>query len=102
MPDGDPAVTQMTLGYDPAKKRFVGTWVGSMMSHMWIYDGALDATEKILTLSAEGPSFAGDGTIAKYEDIIEIKSDGHRLLRSRVLGQDGKWNEFMVGHYRRK
>ena len=33
----------MTLGYDPQKKRFVGTLIGSMMTHLWVYDGALDA-----------------------------------------------------------
>jgi hypothetical protein len=102
MPAGSPAITQMTLGYDPQKKRFVGTWIGSMMSYLWVYDGWLDASETILTLAAEGPSFAGDGTMAKYEDIVEIKSDDHRMLKSRVLGEDGKWNEFLVGHYRRK
>ena len=62
MPGGGPATTLMTLGYDPEKKRFVGTWIGSMMTHLWIYDGALDAAGKVLTLDAEGPSFAGDGT----------------------------------------
>jgi uncharacterized protein DUF1579 len=46
----------MTLGYDPEKKQYVGTWVGSMMSYLWVYDGSLDAEEKVLTLNAEGPS----------------------------------------------
>ena len=55
MPDGTPATTQITLGYDPAKKRFVGTWLGSMMTHLWIYDGELSADERTLTLSSEGP-----------------------------------------------
>ena len=36
MPDGSPATTQITLGYDATKKRFVGTWVGTMMAHLWI------------------------------------------------------------------
>ncbi len=33
----------MTLGYDPERKRYVGTWIGSMMTHLWVYDGALGA-----------------------------------------------------------
>src|SRR6185295_16595790 len=32
MPDGSPATTIMTLGYDPQSKRFVGTFIGSMMT----------------------------------------------------------------------
>src|SRR5688572_23347061 len=44
MPEGGPCSMIMTLGYDPRTKRYVGTWIGSMMTHLWIYDGELDAT----------------------------------------------------------
>jgi hypothetical protein len=101
MPDGKPADMLMTLGFDPQTKRFRGTWVGSMMTYMWVYDGELDASEKILTLNAEGPSFAGDGKMAKYQDIIEFVDDDHRILRSQSLGDDGKWTQFMTAHYYR-
>jgi hypothetical protein len=101
MPGGGIGTTLMTLGYDPARKRFVGTFVGSMMTHLWIYDGALDPDGKVLTLDAEGPSFAGEGKMAKYQDIIEFKSDDHRVLSSQALGDDGKWHRFMTAHYRR-
>ena len=102
MPGGGTATMIMTLGYDAQKKKYLGTWIGSMMTHMWHYDGEMDATGRILTLSAEGPSMAGDGTMAQYQDIIEIKSKDHRTLSSRVLGPDGTWNHFMTAHYRRK
>lgn len=101
MPGGEPATMVITLGYDPAKQRFVGTWVGSMMSHLWVYEGELDATGKVLTLNSEGPSMAGDGSIQKYQDVIRVESDDHRILTSRAPGPDGKWNEFMTAHYRR-
>jgi hypothetical protein len=32
MPDGSESESMITLGYDPDRKRFVGTWVGSMMN----------------------------------------------------------------------
>ncbi len=102
MPGGGTATMLMTLGYDPQKKRFVGTWIGSMMTYLWVYDGSLDASEKILTLNAEGPSMASDGKIAKYRDVIEFKSDDHRVLTSHALGDDGEWRQFMVANYRRK
>lgn len=101
MPDGSPATTLMTLGYDPARQRFVGTFVGSMMTHLWIYEGGLDAAGRVLTLDAEGPDFSGEGKMAQYQDVIEWVSDDHRVLRSRMLGDDGEWRQFMEAHYRR-
>ena len=91
----------MTLGYDPQKGRYVGTWVGSMMTYLWIYSGSLDAEEKILALDTEGPNFGGEG-MAKFQDVIEIKSEDYRVLSSRKLGVDGNWHRFMTAHYRRK
>jgi hypothetical protein len=102
MPDGGPAQTMMTLGYDPEKKRFVGTWIGSMMSYLWVYDGELDPSGRVLTLSAVGPSLAGDGKMLTYQDIIELKSDDHRLLTARVQKDDGSWQQFMSMEYRRR
>lgn len=101
MPGGGMATMLMTLGYDTQKKQYTGTWIGSMMTNLWIYEGVLDASEKILTLSAEGPSFAAEGKTAKYQDVIEFKSDDHRVLTSRSLDDQGKWHEFMTAHYRR-
>lgn len=102
MPGGGTSTNIMTLGYDPAKQRFVGTFIASVMTHLWLYEGTLDAAGKVLTLEAEGPSFAGDGATAKYHDIIEWIDDNHRTLSSKVLGPDGTWTQFMTGHYRRK
>ncbi len=101
MPGVGPATSVMTLGYDPQNKRFVGTWIGSMMTHMWVYDGELDASERILRLNAEGPSMAGDGTIAKYQDVIEFKDNDRRTLTGHSLEPDGKWKPFMTVEYRR-
>lgn len=102
MPGGGPANTIMTLGYDPQWKRFVGTFIGSMMTHMWIYEGELDEAEKVLTLNTEGPDFSTPGKTAKYQDIIELKSDDHRVLSSQFQGADGQWVRFMTANYRRK
>jgi Protein of unknown function (DUF1579) len=101
MPGGEKGTTLMTLGYDPVRKRFTGTWIGSMMTHMWQYDGALDPSERVLTLDSEGPSMSGDG-MSRYQDVIEFKSDDHRTLTARVQGADGKWQQFMTVDYRRK
>lgn len=102
MPGGGMGTMLMTLGYDPSTDGFTGTWIGSMMSHLWIYKGSLDAAEKVLTLESQGPSFAGDGGLATYRDVIEIKSADHRMLTSHVLGENGEWTQFMTANYHRK
>jgi Protein of unknown function (DUF1579) len=100
-PDGSSGKTIMTLGYDPQSDRFVGTFIGTMMTHLWIYNGSLNAGEKVLTLDTEGPNFS-QSSMAKYKDIIEFVSDDHRIMTSQILGDDGNWLQFMTAHYRRK
>jgi hypothetical protein len=101
MPGGGIARTMMTLGYDPHRQRYVGTWVGSMMTHMWLYEGELDEAAKELTLDTEGPG-ATEGKMEKFKDVIELESDDLRVLTSHMLGEDGAWYGFMRANYRRK
>jgi hypothetical protein len=101
MPGGGTAKSVMTLGFDPKAKRFVGTFIASMMTHLWTYSGSLDESGKVLALDADGPSFNGEGT-AKYRDSIEFIDDDHRVLTSHALGEDGQWHQFMTARYRRK
>jgi Protein of unknown function (DUF1579) len=98
MPDGGTGKTIISLGFDPQNNHYVGTFVGSMMTHLWLYNGSLDAEEKVLTLDTEGPNFS-QSAIAKYQDIIEFISDDHRIMTSQILGDDGKWLQFMTAHY---
>lgn len=102
MPDGDIATMIMTLGYDPTKKHYVGTWIGSMMTHLWIYEGTLNAAGKKLTLDSVGPNMAIPGAMAKFKDAIELKSADHRVLISSMLDENGQWREVMQSHYRRR
>jgi hypothetical protein len=102
MPDGSTATMILTLGYDPQKKLYVGTWVGSMMTHLWVYSGAVDTDGKTLTLDTEGPDMSVSGKMAKYRDVYEIKNDDYRTLTSHVLDAHGTWQVIMTTGYRRK
>lgn len=94
------ATLQLTLGYDVRNKRFVGTWLGSMMSELWIYDITRDASGNVLTMAVEGPSMSGEGT-SNYRDVIEWKSPDHRRMTSWSEGENGEWRCFMECDYRR-
>jgi len=100
MPGGGSCQSIMTLGFDPQTGRFVGTFIASVMTRLWPYDGSLDAEHKVLTLDSEGPSMADEGTMSKYQDIIEFLDDNHRTLSSQFLGADGEWKPFMKAHSR--
>ena len=102
MPDGRPAISQMTLGWNPAKGRYEGTWLGSMMAWLWVYDGELDPSRRILSLYSEGPSMSDDGTVAQYKDVIELHGNDRRTLTGHAKAPDGRWQQFMQVEYRRQ
>lgn len=100
MPGGGPARWIVTMGFDPGAQRFRGTFVGSMMPHMFVYDGRLEADGRTLTLDTEGPAMQGPGT-ARYQDIVEMVGDDRRILTSRVEGPDGSWTQIMSSRFQR-
>lgn len=99
--DGSAASNVMSLGFDPVTKRYVGTWIGSMATNLWVYDGELSADGNSLILASEGPDMFVEGATGLYRDIIEFIDDDHRLLRGTVRKEDGTWYEFCVTRYQR-
>lgn len=96
------AVMLMTLGYDPRRGRFVGTWCGSMMTHMFVYEGGLDPTGRILALDTTGPDMADPTRTSRYRDTVTILDDETRELRGEILAEDGTWKPLMQATYRRR
>jgi hypothetical protein len=99
---GTPMTGIQTIGYDPAKKKYVGTWVDSMMNHMWKYEGTVDATGKVLTLEAEGPNFMTAGKVTKFRDAYEFKSANRIVATSSMQDEDGSWVVFLTGEMTRR
>lgn len=87
----------VTIGFDDAKGRYVGSFVGSLMSNLWVYEGYREGDS--LILECEGPAFDpekgsfGDGAM-QYRDTITF--DGKvKTLVSTVQNPDGTWTEIM-------
>jgi hypothetical protein len=90
-----------TLGYDPKKKKYIGTWADTMTSYLWKYEGTVNAAGNILTLETEGPSPMSPDKNTKFREITEFKSNDHRVFTSSALGEDGKWNTIITVTARR-
>lgn len=97
-PDGSPYLYVTSIGFDPAKGRFVGAWVGSPMDLVWVYDGFREGDT--LTLEVEGPSFDEAEETTLYRDVHRLTKDG-RTLESFLQGPDGEWVRFQTVAYSR-
>ena len=94
--------SRLTLGYDEQKQKYVGTWVDSMTSFLWRYEGTVDATGRILTLETEGPQPDVPGKNVPFREVTEFKTDDHRVFTSLRLNADGQWLTLVTIHYRRR
>ncbi|KWV52649.1 hypothetical protein AS026_03935 [Rhizobium altiplani] len=102
MPGGSAATTVLTLGYSADKGKYVGTWIGTMMDHMWVYEGELSDDGKTLSLYTTGPDFADARKLAEYREQIIFHDRDHRTFNSAARQPDGSWKQFMEAHYTRK
>ena len=92
----------LTLGYNAQLSKYVGTWIDTMTSHIWKYQGTVNAAGNILTLETEGPSPMSPDKISKFREVTEFKNKDHRFFTSSMLGADGKWNTVITVSSRRK
>ena len=80
----------------------MGTWIDTMMNHMWHYEGSVDESGTKLVLVAEGPDMMVEGKTTKYRDSYEFKSADLAIATSEMMNADGKWVTFMTGEVKRK
>lgn len=93
----------LTVGYDPAKKKYTGTWIDSFSNYLWKYEGAVDEKGRTLTLETEGPCpCLGPGKTAKFQESTEFLSKDHKVFTARYQGDDGKWVLLMKVDAKRK
>lgn len=99
---GTPVNSVMTIGYDPSARKYVGTFLCSVDSTLWKYDGAMDATGKKLTLETEGPSMVDHTKKTKYRETLELIDKDHKTFTSFMQADDGKWVKVVTVDYQRK
>ncbi len=101
-PLAGPFTSFLTLGYDPDAQKIVGTWVDSLSSHLWRYEGTLDPAGNTLTLETEGPCPMAPEKLTRFREVLQLKGKDHKVMTASVLGEDGKWAPVMTCNSRRK
>lgn len=91
-----------TIGFDPGRAKYIGTWQDSMSSHLWTYEGTVNAAGDTLTLETEGPAPFSPQARARYRDVTEFKSKNHRVFTSSRLEANGNWITHVTVHSRRR
>lgn len=97
---GEQYTAVLTLGYDPKKEKYIGTYVDSMTSQLWTYEGKLDESGNKLILNTEATM--PDGASVKFRETHEIKSNDHRVFTSELIGPDGDFMEVLTVNAHRK
>jgi len=85
---GQPFEGHGVAGYDPAKKKYVGTWVDSWTTTLGISEGTFDPATKKETAVMEAPDQTGKMITMKME--TEWKDDDTRVFTMWSPGPDGK------------
>lgn len=97
-----PVESMLTLGYDLSKNKIVGSWVDSVQTYQWVYEGNFDETGKVLTLETKGPCPMKPGTLSNFKEVIEFKDKDHKVFTSSMQQEDGTWMEIMSVESKRK
>ena len=96
--EGAPYVGFATLGYDPAKGQYVGTWVDSSTSYITEMQGSYDAVSSTLTLfyTTAGPG----GQVEERKNVMVYANRNTRDF-DMFLKTNGEWVKSMEILYER-
>jgi hypothetical protein len=74
--------------WDPAKKKYVGSWTDSMSTGIAMSEGTYDAAARTMTGYMEGPD--ATGKMARMKSVVEYKDATSRVFTMYMPGPDGK------------
>lgn len=89
-----------TTGYDPAKKKYVGTWIDSLAPSVMVTEGSFDKTGKILTMSGLAPD--ATGKLVMNRTVTTIKDKNTHVFQMFAPGPDGKELTMLTITYKRR
>jgi Protein of unknown function (DUF1579) len=97
---GQPFEGRGATGFDPNKKKYVGTWVDSMTTGLSLVEATLDPSKNVMTGTMEGTD--PSGAVTKMKEVTEWKDADNRLFTLYVPMPDGKEFPVMKITYKRR
>lgn len=87
------------VGYDPATKKYKGTWMDTMAPHLSIMEGTKDPKTGVLTMNWKSPDPATGKMVSNRS---EMKHEGDSYVTEFFVEKDGKWLKNMTIDMKRK
>jgi hypothetical protein len=97
---GAPFKGKATLGYDPAMKKYVSTWIDTMNPNFYSFTGNFDKSGKVLEMSGEGYD-CSSGRMTTFRTTENHKSKNERVFEMFMNMPDGEEVKLFTYVYRR-
>ncbi len=91
------------FGYDPHKKKYIGTWIDTFSPHLSVQEGTMDEKTKTLTMMSKGfDPMTGKESISKM--VSTMIDHDHKTFQifMPVEGKEDKWWKQMEIKYTRR
>jgi hypothetical protein len=88
-------------GYDPQKRKIVGSWADNMSASLGTFSGEYDPASKTTTLWFEMPD-ATTGKPRKDKHVEQYKGEGHKLYTIYMASPNGEQVKLMEIESKRK
>lgn len=96
---GGPFAGHGVTGYDPAKGKYVGTWIDSWSTSVMALEGSYDKAGKVLTMTGTAPG--PDGAPVLHKMVTTDKDANTRVFEMFLPGPDGNEMKVMTITYTR-
>jgi hypothetical protein len=87
-------------GWDPTKKKYVGTWVDNMRTSLSVSEGTWDEATRTMTYWNE--LTRPDGNVMRWREVTETRDADTHVFRSLFPGPNGTEFEMMTVTYTRR
>jgi hypothetical protein len=100
--EAGPFIGRGHFGYDPDKKKFVGSWLDNQTMSLGILEGSYDEKTGEITYLSNAKSPA-TGKNVPTKQVGKVIDENHRTFVAYIQNADGKsWDKWMEISYKRK